>query len=279
MNYRIISKESLLKLNNKEAYVFCCIILNTDLCNNGNIYISHIKEETLAEMAKCSKKTIVTYIDKFKQLQLLNVETQKIKGEKGVFNRNTYLIKIPDTNWFRLEYDFLKEEIPCALKGYLLLLKCLGFKGSNTILYSLDVIGRQKLFRIGLNKIKELTRLGLYHKVIANSKNGYTITDNYFHEDTPKMETASLSEQYLINYYNKIVSYCKKLEIKPPKYDKELMKTIFDNCPNIEFFLDKMNNRNFPKTQINSLMYFVKTFNFNIPEPKVKIEDDYIIMP
>ena len=158
--------------------MFCCIILNTDLCNNGNIYISHIKEETLAEMAKCSKKTIVTYIDKFKQLQLLNVETQKIKGEKGVFNRNTYLIKIPDTNWFRLEYDFLKEEIPCALKGYLLLLKCLGFKGSNTILYSLDEIGRQKLFRIGLNKIKELTRLGLYHKVIANSKNGYTITDN-----------------------------------------------------------------------------------------------------
>ena len=37
--------------------------------------------------------------------------------------------------------------------------------------------------------------------------------------------------------------------------------------------------RTYATVPINSLMYFVKTFNFNIPEPKVKIEDDYIIMP
>ena len=282
MNYRIISKDSLLKLTHKEAFVFCCIVLNTDLENDGKIYISHIKEETLAKMAECTSRTIVTYIKKFKQLGLLDIKTEKIKGELGVFDRNTYSIKIPDSNlgenWFRLNYDFLKEEISSDMKGFLLLLKCLGINGSNTVLYSLDKIGNQKLLHVGLNKIKELTRLGISLQVISKAKTGYVITDKFIHEDLPEQKADSPTEQLLVDYYNRIVSYCKRQEMKPPKYDKELMKIIFNNCPNFEFFVDKMNNRNYPKEKISNLMYFIKTLNFDIPESNEKAKDDCIIM-
>ena len=282
MNYRIISKDSLLKLTHKEAFVFCCIVLNTDLENDGKIYISHIKEETLAKMAECTSRTIVTYIKKFKQLGLLDIKTEKIKGELGVFDRNTYSIKIPDSNlgenWFRLNYDFLKEEISSDMKGFLLLLKCLGINGSNTVLYSLDKIGKQKLLHVGLNNIKELTRLGISLQVISKAKTGYVITDKFIYEDLPEQKADSPTEQLLVDYYNRIVSYCKRQEMKPPKYDKELMKIIFNNCPNFEFFVDKMNNRNYPKEKISNLMYFIKTLNFDIPESNEKAKDDCIIM-
>ena len=282
MNYRIISKDSLLKLTHKEAFVFCCIVLNTDLENDGKIYISHIKEETLAKMAECTSRTIVTYIKKFKQLGLLDIKTEKIKGELGVFDRNTYSIKIPDSNlgenWFRLNYDFLKEEISSDMKGFLLSLKCLGINGSNTVLYSLDKIGKQKLLHVGLNKIKELTRLGISLQVISKAKTGYVITDKFIYEDLPEQKADSPTEQLLVDYYNRIVSYCKRQEMKPPKYDKELMKIIFNNCPNFEFFVDKMNNRNYPKEKISNLMYFIKTLNFDIPESNEKAKDDCIIM-
>ena len=282
MNYRIISKDSLLKLTHKEAFVFCCIVLNTDLENDGKIYISHIKEETLAKMAECTSRTIVTYIKKFKQLGLLDIKTEKIKGELGVFDRNTYSIKIPDSNlgenWFRLNYDFLKEEISSDMKGFLLLLKCLGINGSNTVLYSLDKIGKQKLLHVGLNKIKELTRLGISLQVISKAKTGYVITDKFIYEDLSEQKADSPTEQLLVDYYNRIVSYCKRQEMKPPKYDKELMKIIFNNCPNFEFFVDKMNNRNYPKEKISNLMYFIKTLNFDIPESNKKAKDDCIIM-
>ena len=282
MNYRIISKDSLLKLTHKEAFVFCSIVLNTDLNNDGKMYISHIKEKTLAEMAECTTRTIVTYIKKFKQLGLIDIKTEKIKGELGVFDRNTYSIKIPDSNlgenWFRLNYDFLKEEISSDMKGFLLLLKCLGINGSNTVLYSLDKIGKQKLLHVGLNKIKELTRLGISLQVISKAKTGYVITDKFIYEDLPEQKADSPTEQLLVDYYNRVVSYCKRLEMKAPKYDKELMKIIYNNCPNFEFFVDKMNNRNYPKEKISSLMYFIKALNFDIPESNEKAKDDCIIM-
>ena len=76
MNYRVISKDSLLKLTHKEAFVFSCIVLNTDLENDGKMYISHIKEETLAEMSGYSKKTVISYIKKFEQLAEILIQSK-----------------------------------------------------------------------------------------------------------------------------------------------------------------------------------------------------------
>lgn len=262
MNYRLIFKDLLLKLTNKEAYTFCCLLLNT----KRETYISHIKEKTLAEMTGYSERTISTYIQKFKAIGLMTVKTEQIKGEKGIFNRNTYHVMKPTTNFFRIEYDFLQEEIPSDIKGYLLLMKCIGYKGSNSVLYSLDAIGKKKLFQIGLSTIKKLNAEAISLCVVSREQTGYKIIDRFIYEDMKREEIPSDS-QYL-DYYNQIVDYCKKRQIIPPKYDKHLMYVIFNNCPEISFFIDKMNNRQFTEKRINSLEYFIRVLGFRQLAPK-----------
>lgn len=271
MNYRIISKDLLLKLTNKEAYTFCCILLNTD----RETYISHIKEETLAEMTGYSKRTISTYIQKFKSIGLLSIRTEQIKGEKGIFNRNTYHVVKPTINFFRIEYDFLLEEIPSDIKGYLLLLKCIGYNGSNSVLYSLDVIGKKKLLSIGLSTIKKLNAKAITLDVISKESTGYKITDRFIYEDMKKEEIPSDS-QYM-DYYNQIADYCKKRQIIPPKYDRYLMYVIFNNCPEPSFFINKMDNRMFTEKRIHSLEYFIRILSFHYPVSPNKEETTIIL--
>lgn len=266
MNYRLIYKDLLLKLTNKEAYTFCCILLNTD----KETYISHIKEKTLVEMTGYVKRTISTYIRKFEAIGLLTVKTEQIKGENGIFNRNTYYVIKPTTNYFRVEYDFLLEEISSDIKGYLLLLKCIGYQGSNSVLYSLDVIGKKKLFQIGLSTIKKLNATAITLDVISKEKVGYRITDRFIYEDMKREEIPSDS-QYL-DYYNQIVDYCKKRQIIPPKYDRYLMYVIFNNCPEPSFFINKMDNRMFTEKRIHSLEYFIRALDFRYP-PQKEIQD------
>ena len=225
--------------------------LHTKLDKVGNKYVISKKQE----------KSIITRIENSKSTTETHTESTTQSHTK-----------------VDAEVDFLKEEISSDMKGFLLLLKCLGINGSNTVLYSLDKIGKQKLLHVGLNKIKELTRLGISLQVISKAKTGYVITDKFIYEDLPEQKADSPTEQLLVDYYNRIVSYCKRQEMKPPKYDKELMKIIFNNCPNFEFFVDKMNNRNYPKEKISNLMYFIKTLNFDIPESNEKAKDDCIIM-
>lgn len=271
MNYRIISKDLLLKLTNKEAYTFCCLLLNTQL----ETYISHIKEETLAEMTGYSERTISTYIQKFKAIGLLTVKTEQIKGEKGIFNRNTYYVIKPTSNYYRVEYDFLLEEIPADIKGYLLLLKCIGYQGSNSVLYSLNVIDKKKLLPIGLSTIKKLNAKAITLDVVSREKIGYRITDRFIYEDMKKEEIPSDS-QYL-DYYNQIVDYCEKRQIIPPKYDQYLMYVIFNNCPEPSFFINKMDNRMFTEKRIHSLEYFIRVLDFRYP-PQKETQDYTFIM-
>lgn len=270
MNYRLISKDLLLKLTNKEAYTFCCLLLNTKL----DTYISHIKEKTLTEMTGYSERTISTYIQKFKSIGLLVIKTEQIKGEKGIFNRNTYHVIKPTTNFYRVEYDFLLEEIPSDIKGYLLLLKCIGYQGSNSILYSLDVIGKKKLFQIGLSTIKKLNTEAISLCVVSRENTGYRITDRFIYEDV-KREKIPSDSQYQ-DYYNQIVDYCIKRQIIPPKYDRYLMYVIYTNCPEPSFFINKMENRMFTEKRINSLEYFIRVLGFR--HPAKKETQEYIII-
>jgi len=271
MNYRLIFKDLLLELTNKEAYTFCCILLNSD----KNTYISHIKQKTLSEMTGYSERTIKAYIKKFEEVGLLKIEPERIEGEKGYFNRNTYHVLKPVTNYFRVEYDFLLENLSSDIKGYILLLKCICYAGSNTTLYSLNEIGKKKLLQIGLSTIKKLNREAVPLGVILPNKTGYTITTPNIYADTNK--TAIPVDSPYMDYYNQIVHYCKSLGINPPKYEGELMKIIFYNCPNFILFKNLMANRRINEINIYSLSYFIKVLNLKYPK-KLKQEDYVFIM-
>ena len=244
MNYRLIFKDLLLKLTNKEAYTFCCILLNTD----KETYISHIKEKTLVEMTGYA--------------------------ERGVFYRNTYQVKKPTINYFRVEYDFLLEDIPADIKGYLLLLKCIGYQGSNSVLYSLNRIAEKKFLNIGLSTIKKLNAEAIRLLVLSKEKTGYRITDRFIYDDQVRDNNPSDYQRY----YNEIVCYCRKRRIIPPRYDSDLMYVIFNNCPESSFFFDKLDNREFTEKRIHSLQYFINVLGFH-SMPKPSKEEYTFAMP
>lgn len=276
MNYRIISKDLLLKLTNKEAYTFCCIVLNADRRN----YISHIKQETLVSLTGYSLKSISNYIKKMEKIGLLSVQTDKRKGEKGVFNSNTYYVNKPSVNYFRVEYDFLLENIPADIKGYLLLMKCIGYKGSNHILYSLNKIGKEKLLRIGLSKIKSLNREAIELGTIKKEKDGYRIMDAFIYEDLPKekAQTNKGFEEEMVGYYNFLVKYFKKKGIVPPKYDKKAMYIIFNHIPDPLIFIKMLKNRVFQVNEIYSLNYLIKALGIKKIQKAEKKESPMLIM-
>lgn len=276
MNYRIISKDLLLKLTNKEAYTFCCIVLNADRRN----YISHIKQETLVSLTGYSLKSISNYIKKMEKIGVLFVQTDKRKGGKGVFNSNTYHVNKPNINYFRVEYDFLLENIPADIKGYLLLMKCIGYKGSNHILYSLNKIGKEKLLRIGLSKIKSLNREAIELGIIKKEKDGYRIMDAFIYEDLPKEKpkTNKIFEKDIIEYYNLLVKYLKKKGIIPPKYEREAMYTIFKHIPDPVIFIQMMNKRVFQVNEIYSLDYLIKVLGIKKVREMEKKESPMLIM-
>lgn len=271
MNYRIISKDLLLKLTNKEAYTFCCILLNSD----RQTYISHIKEKTLSKITGYSDRTIKSYIKKFREIGLLSVETKRIKGDEGFFFRNTYYIHKPVTNYFRVEYDFLLEDLPPCIKGYILLLKCICYGGNNTTLYSLNEIGKKGLLEIGLSTIKKLNSEAISLKAITKEELGYTITTSNIYADTKK-EVIPIDSDYL-DYYKQIVDYCEGINVKPPKYDRELMEVIFYNCPSPSAFINLLSNRPFTEINIRSLTYFIKILRFK-PLKRQKKEKISIII-
>ena len=276
MNYRIISKDLLIRLTNKEAYTFCCIVLNADM----EKYISHIKQETLVSLTGYSSKSISNYIKKMEKIGLLSVQTDKRKGEKGVFNSNTYYVNKPSINYFRVEYDFLLENIPADIKGYLLLMKCIGYNGSNHILYSLNKIAEGELLNIGLSKMKSLNRDAIDLQAIKKEKDGYRIMDAFIYEDSPKekVQTNNYFEKEIVEYYNLLVKYLKKKGIVPPKYEREAMYTIFKHIPDPQVFTKMMDKRVFQVNEIYSLDYLIKVLGIKKVQKAEKKESSMLIM-
>lgn len=268
MAYRLMLKDIAKKLTNKEAYTFCCILLNAKPTNNT--YVSHIKQERLSEMTGYHIDTIRTYIDKFEKLRLLRVETEKLSGSYGYFNRNTYYIPIPSINWYRVDYSFLLTDIPSDVKGYLLLLKCICYGGTNTIMYSLNGISEKGLLQIGRNTILTLNKEAISLNVITKVKSGYTITEPNIYADPEKEEI--ISDTVYLNYYKEIEKFCKDRKIGVPRYDRELISIIYSNCPDSFFLFDKIANKFVQKRKIYSLNYFITLLNMKRP---VKREVSY----
>lgn len=164
MNYRKIDHR-VQKLTPNEAFTYICLLSKTDFIT----YESHIKQANLLifinEMGlKMSEKTLRNHLNKFKEVGLIEINDAWIKGNKGVFLRNTY--KINTEHYELLDVSILKLNIPAKTIGFLAILWTLSFNFSNyTALNNTQIVERT---RVGKNSIsgfvKEAVNAGLLQK-------------------------------------------------------------------------------------------------------------------
>lgn len=198
MSYILIDKKILRQLQPQEAYVLALLSLKSKRDADEHLYESHLKEETISNMTGYEEHAVSGYLSRLEELGALRIRRDQIPCQKGRCDRNTYFVRIPDApgdDWFRVDYSFLdpvgqiqarikkadlylpdkadKKALKAGtlLKGWLLLLKSVCWRGNNYTLLSQNALAGH--LAPGLTQIKrrnlEARRLGL---VLTHEKPG-----------------------------------------------------------------------------------------------------------
>jgi hypothetical protein len=97
--------------------------------------VSYAKQETLANFFGIKKvDQIRDYLYRFEKLGLIEIDKFDVQGQYGKFNRCTY--KLDNEHFVEIGSQLYSEDISKELKGFLILLKCKCYNGSNTCGYS-----------------------------------------------------------------------------------------------------------------------------------------------
>lgn len=159
--YRKITEKIAGRLNPKEAYLFYCLALKSDI----DTYESNIKQETLADdYGIKDAEQISDWLYKFQSKGLVSIVKTNVKGQYGTFKRCRYLL---NTDNYVLVSGMLHDEpISKQLKGFLILLKCKCLNGTNTTLYSQNQLAKELGISKGTisNYIKEAVDKGYINK-------------------------------------------------------------------------------------------------------------------
>ena len=163
--YRKISKNMAGKLKPKEAYLFYCLALKTNL----KTYESNIKQITLAnDYGIKDTDQISDWLYNFQSKGLLRIVKVKIKGKFGQFQKCRYFL---NTENYVLISEILKDEpISRQLKGFLILLKCKCLNGTNTTLYSQNKLAKE--LRISKGTISNYMQEAIDKGYISKDKKG-----------------------------------------------------------------------------------------------------------
>ena len=126
-SYRTITEKIAGKLTPIEAYFFYCLAL----CSDCKTMVSYAKQETLANFFGIKKvDQIRDYLYRFEKLGLIEIDKFDVQGQYGKFNRCTY--KLDNEHFVEIGSQLYSEDISKELKGFLILLKCKCYNGSNT---------------------------------------------------------------------------------------------------------------------------------------------------
>ncbi len=164
------------KLKPKEAYLFYCLALKSDL----KTYESNIKQETLAnEYGIKDTDQISNWLYKFQSCGLLRIVKTSVKGQFGKFQRCRYLL---NTEHYVLISEILKDEpISRQLKGFLILMKCKCLNGTNTTKYSQNQLAKD--LGIGKGTISNYMEEAEEKGYISKDKNGiHLIREDIFYK-------------------------------------------------------------------------------------------------
>lgn len=172
--YRKITEKIAGCLKPKEAYLFYCLALKSDF----ETYDSYIEQKTLAKEYGIEDDDLIReWLYKFQSCGLITIDKRNIKGQYGLFQKCSYHL---NAEHYVLITDVLKDEqISTQLKGFLVLLKCKCLNGTNTTLYSQNMLAEELGISTGSisNYLKEAEEKGF----VKRDKNGiHLLRDDIF---------------------------------------------------------------------------------------------------
>lgn len=137
MNYRKIT-ENIKKLKPKEVVTFLALVQKADYIT----YKSEVKLETLSKDTGFCLRTIKSHIKALNEAGLITIHRDKIKGIRGIFDRNSYDINTEHYDLIDTE-QLLDLGIKDNLKGFLAILKSLCIDGTNKCMFSVERIAEE----------------------------------------------------------------------------------------------------------------------------------------
>lgn len=138
LSYRKITETIAGKLNLSEAYLFYCLAL----CSECYTMVSNVKQKALTEFYGIKKEDqIRDWLHKFENLNLIQIDKQKIKGKYGSFDRCSYVLNTE--HYVLISNKLYNEPISRQLKGFLVLLKCKCLNGTNICKYNQSALAKE----------------------------------------------------------------------------------------------------------------------------------------
>ena len=204
MSYITLPKSLIqIKSNSKplDAYVWATI----RSCSNYRDGESHVRIEKLVELTRINERTIRRSIRRLEDAELLQITTY---FSDETTRHNTYNTDFRQRNFFMLDREFFRQGYDPKIAGFVLLLKCVCINGTNNIGWNkreiADGIGMAR------NTVSALLEECLRHGLITQDKYGYTLTGDYFINDSiPKISKAIFDtlEQFCIEWGSKLRPY------------------------------------------------------------------------
>ena len=280
--YRRMRNDINVHLTNKEAATFLALMFYSDY-NTGESYVTH---KTLTDKTGFPESTLKRYLKNLKEKGFIEMHSyyEGVTPTGQPRHLTDYFIQIPDTHYIMVNRELLDmqiKELPLkeqsAIKGFLLMLKCVCLNFTDTTLYSYREM--EKHMNLSYATIAHLMKQCIEYGLVSANSKGYTIKEGLFINGYPPMEIPEAEQEIFKETYKAIYEFCKSRRVACPPYDHRLIGRIgaFGNTPEMLKALLEQRVPNLPDV-ISSLNYFVRVVAGEKLEPEQEKPEPTIIL-
>lgn len=280
--YRKMRNDINIHLTNKEAATFLALMF----CSDFNTGESHVIHKTLTDMTGFPESTLKRYLNKLKGKGFIETKSyyNGVTQTGDPRHLTDYITQMPDIHYImvsRTLLDMQINELPLkhqsAIKGFLLMLKCVCLNFTDTTLYSYRKM--EKHMNLSYSIIAGLMKQCIEYGLVRANKKGYTIKEGLFINGYPPMEIPESEQVVFKETYTAIYEFCKSKRVICPPYDHRLVGRIatFGNTPEMLKALYEKRIDHLPDN-ISSLNYFVRIIDGKVLEPEPERQEPHLLV-
>lgn len=251
-------------LSNKEAGALLGLVFHSNF-KTGESHVTHKK---LIEVTGFPETTLKRYLNTLEENSYIEKHSfYSGKTPTGQPRQLTeYHVYIPDTHYIMVDRKLLDLKIgdlplkeQSAIKGFILMLKCVCLNFTDTTLYSYSELAeRLNISRPTINNLMQQCKE--YDLVSYDEKKGsYTIREGLFINGYPPIVMPKNESEYWKGIYKAIYEFCKTKRVICPPYDSRYVSIIAYIRGNGERITELLEERikELPN-EISSLNYFIQ---------------------